>query len=409
MSRRLEVRLGEVPVGQLSELPDGRSEFRFAPSYLDLSRRPVLGQHFEDDLSRTYRSRARHSLPDFFANLVPEGQLRAFVEKAGGLEKEDDFGVLAYVGRDLPGAVVLVPMEAEAPARPPTEPSSDADEPEANAHQAFRFSLAGVQLKFSMLREEERLALPASDGAGEWIVKFASPTYPYLPENELAMLEWARQAGFEVPECHLHPIDHLPESVKSYASVGTNVLAVRRYDRTAHMRIHQEDFAQCVGLPPSQKYEHLTYEAMAHLVRNFIGEEAVHELLRRLVFVIAAGNDDAHLKNWSLIYPDGVHARWAPVYDQVATIAWEGTSRELALKMAGVKRFTALDRRTIERFALRAGLGTEAVAEAAETLERLQASWREIQGDLPLVEEHRQALLDHWRRVPLLREAGGLV
>lgn len=406
MSRRFEVRLGTVPVGELSELPDGGSEFRFYDSYRTMDRRPVLGQKFEDDLGKTYRSRKTQRLPDYFANLIPEGRLREFVEGEAGLEAGDDLGLLAYVGRDLPGAVVLVgPAEevrTSSPALPPGERPDEAAEP-------FRFSLAGVQLKFSMLREHERLSLPASDRTGDWIVKFPSPAFPYLPENELSMLTLAAHTGFDVPEAHLHRIEHVAEVVRRHADPGSHVLAVRRYDRGAEGRIHQEDLAQAVGLPPSRKYAQLTYEALAVLVRAFIDDAAVDELVRRVTFVVAIGNNDAHLKNWSLLYPDGVRATWAPVYDQVSTVAWRSPSKELALKLAGVKEFARIDHAAFERFAARAALdATRVLGEVDATLERMRSAWREIESDLPLAGEHRQALLDHWSRVPLLHDAGPL-
>lgn len=408
MSRRFEVRLDAVPVGELSELPDGGSEFRFYDSYRAMDRRPVLGQKFEDDLARTYRSRKGLRLPDFFANLIPEGRLREFVEREAGLEDGDDLGVLAHVGRDLPGAVLLVDVGESGGQRPAAPPEAAPKKPETAA-DAFRFSLAGVQLKFSMLREEEKLSLPASDSTGDWIVKFPSATFPQLPENEISMLAWASRAGFEVPEAHLHDIEQVAEVVRELAQPGSRVLAVRRYDRRPEGRIHQEDLAQAVGLPPRRKYEQLTYEALALLIRAFVDDQAVDELVRRLTFVIAIGNNDAHLKNWSLIYPDGIHARWAPLYDQVSTVAWRAPGRELALKLAGVKDFGGIDRPAFERFAAKADLDAVRTLDQVDaTLERIRTAWRETAAELPLPEDHRQALLDHWRRVPLLRDAGPL-
>jgi serine/threonine-protein kinase HipA len=124
---------------------------------------------------------------------------------------------------------------------------------------------------------------------------------------------------------------------------------------------------------------------------------------------VATGNGDAHLKNWSLIYPDKVQAAWAPLYDQVATVAWPETDRELSLKLRGVKKFGEVDRASFQRLADRVELDRSRLDPMIdETLDRLRQGWRELQKDLPLVSEHRQAVEEHWRRVPLLREAGGL-
>lgn len=400
------------PVGVLSELPGGGTEFRLLDSYREQVPRPVLGQKFEDDLEKVHRSRKREDLPDFFANLIPEtGRLREVIEKAGNIEPGDDLELLAFVGRDLPGAVVVRPVGEEALKLPLEEPGEgsvrEEDTPEPG--DQLRFSLAGVQLKFSMLREDDRLVLPAKDHEGEWIVKFDSPAFRNLPENELSMLRWAEAAGFEVPEVHLHAIEDVLGFPRRYGLADSRVLAIRRYDRSPEGRIHQEDFAQVVGLPPGKKYEQVTYEVMARLVRGLLGEEAVDELVRRLGLVVACGNNDAHLKNWSLVYPDKIQACWSPLYDQVATIAWEGPDRELALKLAGVKPFGQIDRAAFERFADKVELDRRRVlSHVEETLERLQETWRGISAGLPLPEAHRSALREHWRKVPLLEAAGGL-
>lgn len=415
MSRRFEVLLHDQVVGQISELPAAGTEFRLLDAYRERVPRPVLGQKFEDDLERIHRSRKREILPDFFANLIPEkGRLREVIEESGDIEPGDDLALLAYVGRDLPGAVVVRPAGEEASRLPLGAPESleptKAGAPESEPQEALRFSLAGVQLKFSMLREEDRLVLPAKHRGGEWIVKFDSPTFPYLPENELSMLRWAAAAGFDVPECHLHELEDVQGFPRSLGRSGSHVLAIRRYDRTPEGPVHQEDFAQVVGLPPSRKYDQVTYEVMARLVRGFMDEEAVEELVRRLLFVIASGNNDAHLKNWSLVYPDRIKARWSPLYDQVATIAWDSPDLLLSLKLAGVKDFGQIDRVAFERFAEKAEIDENRVLGLVdETLERLRQAWREIGKELPLPETHGERLREHWNKVPLLRDAGPLV
>lgn len=412
MSRRLEVLLHDRPVGILTEAPNRGVGFRFLEAYRELVPRPVLGQKFEDDLEKVYLSRKREGLPDFFANLIPEeGRLRDLIVESANLDAGDDLALLAFVGQDLPGAVAVRALDDDESGLPPEERPASAVEEEAEAEtEGLRFSLAGVQLKFSMLREEHKLTLPAKDASGEWVVKLASPTYPHLPENEISMLEWARAAGFEVPECHLHDAEDLKGLPRRYAPSGTRVLAIRRYDRSVPgERIHQEDFAQVVGLPPKRKYDQITHDVMAHLVRRFIDEDAVDELVRRLVFAVASGNNDAHLKNWSLIYPDRIRARWSPLYDQVATVAWEGFDRALALQLASVKEFSRIDRAAFERFGEGAQIDRRRLLELVDgTLEKLRDAWRAIASGLPLPQGHAVALQEHWRKVPLLRAAGPL-
>lgn len=398
-------------VGHLVDTRDGGVEFRFTDSYLESVPRPVLGQKFEDDLRRVHRNRRDEDLPDFFANVVPEGRLRELIESTAGVRFDDDLELLRYVGADLPGALVVRPADDEPGASGhPLQPELPLRTPEPeSAREGLRFSLAGVQLKFSMIREEDKLTLPARDQSGEWIVKFDSPSFPHLPENEFSMLEWARSAGFDVPSVELLHIENVAGFPRRFAPPGSRVLTIRRYDRTPEGRVHQEDFAQAVGLPPSLKYEQVTSEIMARLAARFIDDEGAEEFVRRLIFVIACGNNDAHLKNWSMIYPDRIRARWSPLYDQVATVAWPAPDRALSLKLAGAKEFHRIDRRTIERFASKAEMSLARVLELVnETLCELRDSWGELGTDLPLTVEHREAIRRHWQEVPLLRHVGPL-
>lgn len=400
-NRRLEVLLHGIPVGRISEMQGGGTAFHFQSGYPGLVPRAILGQKFENDLERTaYRSRQKERLPDFFANLIPEGALRDLIQRLSAIEPNDHLSLLSLVGEDLPGAVVVRPIDHQAKLQ--------------QLPRFLRFSLAGVQLKLSMLREGEKLTAPVQNQAGDWIAKFDSPSFSHLPENEYSILQWARAAGFDVPECHLHELDDLdPENeflgvVRRIVAEETRVLAVRRYDRTSKGRVHQEDFAQAVGLPPAKKYEQIRHEDMAVLVRQFMGEKSVDEYVRRLVLMVATGNGDAHLKNWSLIYPDRIQPAWSPLYDQVATVAWRAPARELSLKLGEVKSFAGLDRRTFDRFADRAEIDRSKLEGLIdETLDRLRDAWKGLRNELPLVPEHRQAIEEHWRQVPLLKSAGG--
>jgi len=290
--RACRVLLGSSHVGTLTEAPTGRVEFRFTEHYRSARPRPVLGQRFEDDLERTYRARVPGRLPAFFANLLPEpGRLRKFLEEATGVGPGDDFGLLSAIGTDLPGAVT-VRAEGEAASG---DLASARTTQEPTAASGLRFSLAGVQLKVSMSTRGNRFVVPGHDEDGDWIVKFPGVEFPGLVENEDAMLEWARRIGFDVPARRVVDLHDEP-ALRELAGHGESLaLAVRRYDRSAAGRVHQEDFAQVAGVDPSRKYDDVTYESLGVLVRAILGEEGLHELLRRLAFVVACGNCDAHL------------------------------------------------------------------------------------------------------------------
>lgn len=405
--RAYEVLLNDVPVGLLAEDPTGRIGFQFSREDSAQGPRPVLSQSLEGGYERTWWGRRPGQLPAFFANLLPEGRLRELLEESLGVREGDHLGLLAAVGRDLPGALSLRASPGEAAlASPPEEPAhgNGGDRPEP---AGLRFSLAGVQLKFSMLRGSGRFTLPAHDQRGDWIVKIGSPEYPFLAENEHAMLEWARLAGFEVPESLLLGAEEL-SAIRKYIPEGTRSLALRRYDRQGTLRYHQEDFAQVVGSTPEHKYD-FTYDQLVVITQAIVGEQGYEELLRRLAFVVATGNNDAHLKNWALLYRDRVTPSLAPLYDQVCTIAWQALDRELALKFCGSRDFGRVSADSFRRLAHKARADPErAVMLARETVARLRDTWTRLQAETALPAEHAQALREHWERVPLLREVGDL-
>jgi serine/threonine-protein kinase HipA len=388
--------------------------FRFDDDYKRLVPRPVLSQSFEDDLDRTYRSK-RDVLPAFFANLVPEGQLRELIESSLAIPQGDSLALLAAVSTDLPGAVELVEtgaleVELNGEDEDGGEARRDADARRSRPDSLepgveLRFSLAGVQIKFSLIREHEKLTLPARGGRGEVIVKLDSSQFRGVVDNEYAILQWARASGFEVPACELLPVRSLPEALRRYAGESERVLVVDRYDRIGQTRIHQEDFAQVTGILPALKYDHITYAQCAALVRNIVGDAGYHESIARLTFVLASGNADAHLKNWSILYRDGVNPSLTPLYDQVSTVAWPEVSFKLALKLAETRDFLQVNEQTFARLAARAGADPRTtIAGVRSALERIVAGWRAARTSEILPPGHVAALRAYWRRSPLLKD-----
>ncbi|HEX4964387.1 MAG TPA: HipA domain-containing protein [Thermoanaerobaculia bacterium] len=380
------VSLAGTPAGHLAEDAQGRISFQFLPEYRNLLRPPVLSQSFVGGLHRTHRGE-RHELPPFFANLLPEGPLRELIERRLRIPPGDDLALLAAVGGDLPGAVEVAAGEGAAEEEP-----------------ALRFSLSGVQWKFSVLREAGRVILPGPGQRGDWIVKLDSARYPRLAENEFAVLEWARGAGFDVPESHLQPLTSLPPALQAHAPAGTNVLALRRYDRDGQRRIHQEDFAQWAGVPPRLKYEKVSYERCARWVREVLGEAAYFEVVRRLVFMVVSGNMDAHLKNWSLTYPDGLNAALAPLYDQVCTVVWDDLPRTLALRFTGTKNLLRIDEESFAKLARKAQAGIEQTrAVVHEAMRRLVESWHAAEIGQLLPPGHAASLHRYWEESRLVK------
>ncbi|HBQ12319.1 MAG TPA: type II toxin-antitoxin system HipA family toxin [Myxococcales bacterium] len=412
--RRHEVCLSDTLVGLLSQNADGLTQFRFHEDYCRDPSHPVLSQSFEDDLERTYAGNAPGALPGYFANLLPEGELRRVHQGTWKDAADNDLSLLGLLGHDLPGAVVVrgsPPTQTHAPL-----PASEVQqELSKEIDHGLRFSLAGVQLKFSMLARNRGLTLPGHGEHGDWIVKLGNARFPGLVENEHATMEWARACGFDVPEVRLTPAELLEGLPRRLAPDGSSVFAIRRFDRpAAGVRVHQEDFAQVMARTRAPrgsgryKYDG-KLESIAVLVSALMGSEAYLELVRRVVFVLASGNFDAHLKNWSLTYPDGRTPHLAPLYDQTCTVVWPEHDRELALKLAGTRRATEVDERLLRLFARKAGEDEEqTLLVARQTAERARETFAAEMAPRMQLDSHRAALVEHWRRVPLLRAAGTL-
>ncbi len=371
----LEVFLGDDLVGTLTHLPDDRTLWTFDPHYIANPARPTLSLSFKTASGQLVRTNRPSSLkvPPFFSNLLPEGHLREYLAALGSVHPEREFFLLWLLGEDLPGAVRVRPLTGHT--IPPTAGTTTGDrEP---GKQALRFSLAGVQLKFSAVLETEGgLTIPARGVGGSWIAKLPSARYAAVPENEYVMLALAEAAGVTVPESRLVPLEELHNLPQGAFAGSGLVLVVRRFDRGPDgTRIHMEDFAQVFGQYANRKYERASYEDIARVLWAETGEEGIAEFTRRLAATVLIGNADMHLKNWSLLYSDRRTPALSPAYDMVSTVAYI-PDPELALSLGQTKSMLEVDEDVFRRFARRAGLPDRLIAAVArETAQRLREAW----------------------------------
>ncbi|MGH2436985.1 MAG: type II toxin-antitoxin system HipA family toxin, partial [bacterium] len=211
----LDVRLGQTLVGALTHLGGEAVIFSFDRSYVEAgSDRPTLSLGFkaaDGGLVEQMRP-TRVRLPPFFSNLLPEAHLREYLAARGGVHPDREFFLIWLLGADLPGAIevrstdgTLPPVAAEDGDRSP------------RGEQPFRFSLAGVQLKFSALMGASKgLTLPVDGVGGNWLVKLPSLRFEAVPENEYAMMTLARKVGIDVPDVRLvatSDIGRLPQDL----------------------------------------------------------------------------------------------------------------------------------------------------------------------------------------------------
>jgi serine/threonine-protein kinase HipA len=382
----LAVRLQGRQIGIINRLAGERQIFAFEQDYIDDTNRPTLSLSFKSGtggLVTALRPVPRR-VPPFFSNLLPEGHLRTYLAKMAKVKPEREFFLLAVLGADLPGALVVTPLESDAH-EGDAHDAGGGDRDDRPPETALRFSLAGVQLKFSAVMEASGgLTVPAGGMGGSWIVKLPSARFPAVPENEFVMLELARRVGIAVPPNRLidmAKIKGLPEETRT---TGGTALAAQRFDRVpGGDPVHMEDFAQVFGLYPDDKYGHRSYANIASVLWAETGEESTYEFVRRLVFSVLIGNADMHLKNWSLLYPDRRTPVLSPAYDFVATLPYI-PGDTLALNFGGSRSLNEITTDQMRSFADTARIPASPLWQiAVETAERTVASWKTLeQADL---------------------------
>lgn len=396
----LDILLHDRRIGTLARLDGDRSILTFDEAYLADAQRPTLSLAYRDQYGgivnepRTYQTKVE----PFFSNLLPEGTLRDYLARRAGVKAVREYLLLAQLGGDLPGAVKAVPVEARDV--PPDE--TNLDGAVAEAKRALRFSLAGVQLKFSALKNRGRnggLTIPVSGTGGDWIVKLPSARHPDVPENEFAAMSLASKLGIDVPDIDLVPletIDGLPHGITRY---GQSAYAIRRFDRTDAGPVHIEDFAQVYGVYADDKYENASYRQILSVLAIEADEASAIEFVRRLTYSVLIGNGDMHLKNWSLIYPDQRRPILAPAYDLLSTVAYIA-DEDSALKFHRSREWESFTYQELETIADKARLPSHLVISTArETVEQFDALWSQEKAHLPFSSEVITAIEKHRKRL----------
>jgi len=399
----LDVLLYGEPIGTLTRVGGDRMLFAFNDDYIANENRPVLGLGFKDQfggLITEFKPTQTRVMP-FFSNLLPEGHMRTYLAERAGVNPARDFFLLWVLGSDLPGAITIRPADGQAW---PPDNNDEADDDDHDRHEkALRFSLAGVQLKFSAIdRARGGLIIPAKGVGGSWIAKLPSREFAGVPENEYSMMTLARLIGMDVPALHLVDVDAIHNLPEGIGVLQGQALAIQRFDRLEDgSAVHIEDFAQVFGVYPGDKYKKASARNIATVIGIEGGDDDIAEFIRRLTFNTLIGNADMHLKNWSLIYPDRRRAALAPAYDFVSTIPYIPDSKA-ALNFSRTKRFDEFSEDELSHLAAKARLPEKLVLNIArETVALFHQHWHAEKANLPLTAEVLQAVEAHLKTIPI--------
>jgi len=395
-------------IGYLAGFHDGRNVLSFADEYRLDATRPTFslithpGFPHSEKLMEEPWSR-KHKLHPTLSNLLPEGSLRELIAQGLKVHVDNEFHLFSYLGGDLPGALVAEPMEPEeVPASVLSAHGKVKAVRFAKVTRENKFSLAGVQMKFSMKQKDGRYNLSKGDVLGDWIIKTPSTKHKDVPANEFTALTLASMVGVDVPEIklvELNKIDDLPQINLPDEKLA---FAIKRFDRNDDQRIHMEDFAQVLVKYPHEKYNSASYEQIGKILYNFSGDDLAdtQQFARRLLVNILLANGDAHLKNWSLLYSDQVTPRLSPAYDIVTTSVYIENERQYALNLGKTKEWHDVTYASFEMWAKRAGVPWRAIKpHLDDTMEKARSLWPRNLNDLPMNAEHKDRLRAHWAKL----------
>lgn len=403
-ARVLQLSLHGARLGHLVGFQGGRNALVFDEGYRHDPERPTFSlitrPGFPGVDALMGEPWVRHQrLHPVLSNLLPEGALRELLAQALKVHPDNEFELFAHLGGDLPGALIASPL---APDQVPHGLLADHGSAPIKAMTQtgeHHFSLAGVQMKFSMKEKDGRYQLAHSGDLGDWIVKTPSTVHKHVPLNEYTAMTLARLAGVNIPDIALvplHTLDRLPQinlPDEQYA------FAIRRFDRNQGERVHMEDFAQVLVKYPHEKYGSANHEQIAQVLYRYTGDALgnVQQFARRALANILLANGDAHLKNWSLLYADRFTPELSPAYDIVMTRVYVPNETRFALNLGNTRRWHDVDYSHFEAWAKKAGIPWRAIRpHLHDAMDKARSLWPEALKGLPMDGAHKVRLLEHW-------------
>ena len=331
----LDVYLNGQRIGSLSPGRERSYGFAYAPELLEeaagapaLSRSlPVRAEPYGPAETRAY-----------VEGLLPEGERRETIARELCVHPGDGYALIAELGRDCPGAVVFLP---EGEAMEPRDANSlswlGEDEleqlvtaPERGlfdpAHgERMRFALPGERHKLALVRDEDgdRWAWPEAGAPSTHIVKPESEELPEFAINEMACMTALREMGLPVAHAELETI------------AGRRCLVSKRFDRWGEgagvERLHQESFAQALGIPPWGEVEGFGFARSCELLME-AGEASSIVTLFTVGFCdhLLGGGGDLSGKGSALLYT-AEGPLLAPFHGIASTVVYESPSTRLSI------------------------------------------------------------------------------
>lgn len=232
-----------------------------------------------------------------------------------------------------------------------------------------KMSIQGIQKKLSVRLSVKKECFEIVEQHGHYILKPQSDIYPELPENEALTMCLANTVGLEVP---VHGLVYSKDNSMTYF--------IKRFDRVGHYKkLAVEDFAQLLGEDRYTKYDS-SMEKVITIIERFCTFPKVElvKLFNLTVFNFLIGNEDMHLKNFSLITRKNIISL-SPVYDLLnSTIALKNAKEEIALPIKGRKnnlsKFDLFDYFASERM----NLNPRIIAKVIQEFQNVIPKWKNL-------------------------------
>ena len=379
----IEINGESVYVGEIAGKDSTDACFTYADSYLRNKEHHAIsiGLPLEEKTFDAARTRI------FFEGLLPEGFTRRCVAEWMHMDENDYVSILAGLGRECLGAIKIVdesdevvhPEYRELSAEEVYALASEGATESAELVTKSHLSLTGASGKVGLYydEKEEKWYLPVGEAPSTHIVKQSHVRLKKIVANEQLCLLTAKYLGIEIPESFIVTTDGDDETV---------LFATKRYDRKfmtedkmlngmpVPRRLHQEDFAQALGIAAANKYEK-NNEGYLKKLFDVIRAHSADPMTDSLklwdicVFNYLIGNTDNHIKNLSLLYSEDLkRVRLAPAYDIVSTMIYPSSTENMALSIDGVCNINEITRVSFEKTASQVGIGPKMAMKRFDTM-----------------------------------------
>lgn len=333
----LYVYINDKNVGILKATEDGKFEFQYTKE----ANVPI-------SMSLPLREKAfdYKECHGFFNGLLPENEeTRKRIGKKYGINPDSDFALLKAIGYDCPGAISFHEEQNSQNLQEfydlKGEEISDDElekfineipqKPLGTGATDLRLSLAGAQDKTAVLLIDNKIYMPSRYTPTTHIIKPAIKKLKESVENEYICLKTAQLFGLEVPNCEIRQIGK------------TKFFLIERYDRIIKdnkiKRIHQEDFCQALNIASTYKYENdggVSFKNAFDILKNTTKPAfAINQFVDYMIFNYLMLNNDAHGKNFSILYNEKGESKLAPIYDVLCTRAYSKLTRRMAMQIGG--------------------------------------------------------------------------